>query len=47
MNATYASEAARAVEARPDATPDQWEAFTKAVREKAPDLADMLGVEAA
>lgn len=44
MNASYVSEAKRAVEARPDPTPEQWAAFERVVKERAPDLVEMLGV---
>lgn len=45
MSSGYLLEARRAMEARPDATPEQWAAFAEVVAERTPDLAEMLGVE--
>lgn len=35
----------RTLEAKPDATPEQWATWARIVREQAPDLAEMVGVE--
>lgn len=47
MSFGHADEKTRTLEARPDATPEQWASATRLPHERAPDLVEMVLGEAA